>query len=436
MYIRYLSYETQAEFENDLYTKNPFKIDIGAVMTIRPRDHRVGNVYPTQRELVFDIDMTDYDAVRTCCSGADVCQKCWKFMVIACRFLDESLRGLWPIVFPSESPSSFIRMVFSLFLFRMFILEDFNFEHILWVFSGRRGIHCWVCDKTARHLDGKNRNAVAEYLNLFTSQNSSNRVILPSERMHHCMKRAHRIVESYFDEICINDQNLFGSIDGRKKLLELISDENIRKELEKNIMAVEIGDSKTVWDIVNRYVQTKRNAKEMHRKLRFLTEEIQMSLLCPRLDISVSKTANHLLKAPFCVHPKTGKVCVPFNPSAVSKFDPTTVPTLRQLLKEVDTFDKINNEDGSEKCRIALVGSTLNICESIKETYKFIYSSPSSFLSLNLSLLAFSLPIEQTYRKTAMYKSVIIFEEFLRKLESSHKSAGTKLAASDAKLEF
>ena len=83
-------------------------------------------------------------------------------------------------------------------------------------------------------------------------------------------------------------------------------------------------------------------------------EDIILQYTYPRLDAEVSKHRNHLLKAPFCVHPATGmsilirlslflmgsirlgRICVPVKPSEVARFDPEDVPTVGQLLRELD----------------------------------------------------------------------------------------------------
>lgn len=108
IYIRYQSFITLQEFEMEVQNKCPFKIDIGAVFNMRfVLNHRtiltiiieesyyyykclfifspkICRNYPqfhaVEKELVIDIDMTDYDQIRTCCSGAEVCQKCWRYV--------------------------------------------------------------------------------------------------------------------------------------------------------------------------------------------------------------------------------------------------------------------------------------------------------------------------------------------------------------------
>lgn len=42
--------------------------------------------------------------------------------------------------------------------------DDFGFDHRLWVYSGRRGIHCWVSDPAALALTDDQRRAIVNYI--------------------------------------------------------------------------------------------------------------------------------------------------------------------------------------------------------------------------------------------------------------------------------
>ena len=96
IYVRYKSYTDEKELRDDLIKLVPHKIDIGAVYRARPRDHKTiksDAFVPIARELVFDIDMDAFNEVRNCCKDAKVCHKCWKFMNVAIRVIDATLRS-------------------------------------------------------------------------------------------------------------------------------------------------------------------------------------------------------------------------------------------------------------------------------------------------------------------------------------------------------
>ncbi|XP_063226163.1 DNA primase small subunit isoform X2 [Bacillus rossius redtenbacheri] len=308
--------------------------------------------------------MTDYDEVRTCCSGADICIKCWRFMTVACRVLDTALR------------------------------EDFGYEHSLWVFSGRRGVHCWVCDEAARRLDTAARSAVAEYLQVVSGgANQSKKVTLSGDKLHHSVKRAKGFIEQQFVSM-VEEQDVLGTPAALSNLLALVNDSELRQELEKE--ARKHSSSLKRWEAIVGYIHAQQERGQLKRKQHFLVEEIMLQYAYPRLDINVTKGLNHLLKAPFCIHPKTGKVCVPFNPRSAEKFNPITVPTISQLVEEVNEYDsKAIEEAGNAEANVKRV---------------------------------------KDYKKTSMNKGIMVFEEFLRKLENSWK--GKRIVASDQKMEF
>ena len=100
-------------------------------------------------------------------------------------------------------------------------------------------------------------------------------------------------------------------------------------------------------------------------------EDIVLQYTWPRIDAEVSKHRNHLLKAPFCVHPKTGRVCVPVDPTRIEEFDPARVPTVGQLLKEIDEAMVINSEDGTEGAQNIPGKLRLSLCRSHTSMWSF-----------------------------------------------------------------
>jgi len=247
VYVRYQSFLNRQEFEKELMKMNPCKIDIGAIYNHPPKDrnrYHGGTFKASTKELVFDIDMTDYDDVRSCCQGADICSKCWTLMKIAIKIIDEALRN------------------------------DFGFRHILWIYSGRRGVHCWVCDEKARNLSAHARSAIVEYMSILKSGNVDKRVVLHSP-IHPYIRRCINIVNDYWVKYGIEDQKILETEESLEKLVKLIPDEQVKTEIIKESLPDSKLSPRQKWEKIREACNSKYSLdKKKNSKLRFTAIEM------------------------------------------------------------------------------------------------------------------------------------------------------------------
>ncbi|XP_061369856.1 uncharacterized protein LOC133312638 [Gastrolobium bilobum] len=355
IFVRFQSFNNALDFEKSIKDKSPLKIDMGPVYNVEPAKRQAyAQIDPVERELIFDIDMTDYDDVRYCCSGADVCLDCWPLMTIVIKVIDTSLR------------------------------DDFGFKHILWVYSGRRGVHCWVCDGRARRLTNEKRAAIADYFCVYKgNENSHKKVSLTGATLHPFLATSYtNVLKDFFEKKLLISQNILATEERYEKILNMIPDESIASELRGKWQEGRRTSSAKEDINVVRWEQCKQllqSGKHKAQGLRRCVEEIVFFFTYPRLDMEVTKHMNHLLKAPFCVHPNTGRICVPIDPNRCEEFDPTTVPSLSQLLEElnnegmradVDEWDGTSLGNAITLFRSSFLQPLLKACkEEIESSY-------------------------------------------------------------------
>ncbi|KAF1586748.1 UNVERIFIED_CONTAM: DNA primase small subunit, partial [Eudyptes robustus] len=233
--------------------------------------------------------------------------------------------------------------------------EDLGMKHRLWVYSGRRGVHCWVCDDAVRKWSPALRAATVEYLTLVKVTQRAGRRCWPSSR---------RI--SFLERPCCAAWCCAGSggrvcAGGKGSAVSVISlnhqpqhREPLQGEFPKK------RDSVQRWELLKGRMERTRvsghgaapggeagrccpprcplTCLSPQRAVGtgkstpcYADWEIMLQYCFPRLDINVSKGVGHLLKSPFSVHPKTGRISVPLDLRRLDQFDPFAVPTIRYV---------------------------------------------------------------------------------------------------------
>ncbi|KAI5364221.1 Putative DNA primase, small subunit [Septoria linicola] len=305
--IRYLSFPSADLLRKQCVQMAPERFEIGPQYNINPKDRKslksASKFRPVMKELVFDIDMTDYDPI-----------------LMAIKVIDTALR------------------------------EDFGFQHIMWVYSGRRGAHAWVSDKRAREMEDGKRKAVANYLEVLKGNENSKRM-LRRRPLHPHVERSLDLLTPYFKEDILAEQDPWQEDERIEKLLSLIPDEKLTSALKKKWDSASNRTSSQKWADIDALAEAGSLSTLSTKQLVEAKQDIRLEYTYPRLDAEVSKKLNHLLKSPFVIHPGTGRVCVPIDMRRVEEFDPFKVPLVTDLLDEIDQWDKNQGANMSEEQR-------------------------------------------------------------------------------------
>lgn len=249
---------------------------------------RYSDVYaPGECPLRFDLDLSDYDDVRPCCSKKRCCNKCWLFVRAG------------------------------LALIRMSMQEAFGLgDEMCAVFSGRRGAHFYCNGSHARSLSRQERSAIASYLGVVYTRSETRAGVRTAAKLD--VRILERVTMTRELSILLPYAALAIRTYGWLWFFDLIRPRSQKKNVMRLAKRV-CGETATKSTLEKvRSVCERRNLGVAFDRAVYLA-------LYPRIDTAVTTDLTHLCKAPFSVHPATGLLALPFDDCPGADADPSHV---------------------------------------------------------------------------------------------------------------
>lgn len=178
-----------------------------------------------------------------------------------------------------------------------------GFKKFIWIFSGRRGVHCWISNPQARCLPNEARSAIADYLSVVSSEGQVNKSIISSiadpnfdglgiPLLHPSVESALKIMRPHFEEKIFPEQ-IIASEQLLANFLAKFDCEDLKNDISAQIqkfIETNFVDEKNLWNHLenNVFIPHLKGAKKKNCS-RSIFKEIVISYCYPKLDAEVTK---------------------------------------------------------------------------------------------------------------------------------------------------
>jgi DNA primase small subunit len=345
---QYQSFRTPLDLQDAFCARPPLRLEVGsrgfepACMRklVADKLRRRGDSDPHQmhtKELVFDVDLTDWNNLRICqCSAAEeheICGRCGRS-----RDIDSKLTELHGYCECESEDGKLCTKCWcfaksSMIIMNYLLTQRLGFREVMFVFSGSKGYHCWVLDDHIKYMTESQRCMIVNY---FLPWTDPHRLKLKDELHASAMfgETELEFLDGIFTEIMLAD-GLFTlvhpkSIDIVAQLLDIETYEQPVQELFCLMIdsaLMERWDSTQTWYKLRAFITAYLHADRVPVYLR----RIYYAYMFPRIDAPVTTKVKHLTKIPYSLHQTTRLVSVPILPYELMSFDPITCPNVTEI---------------------------------------------------------------------------------------------------------